>query len=140
MLFQKLSTTLLYIQTTPSSHPVWTQLRPILIVPTFSCSTIPKKKWTASWSSSLARSGPWTLFAKKIILYLHFFSDVHHTHTHTHTHTQVDSYTRPLVKLVEEVVQKYNGAKGSVINFNCGPGLISFLLTKTFQQVRINSR
>lgn len=48
---------------------------------------------------------------------------------------QINSYAVPLVELVEDVVKKYSVSTNSVINFGCGTGLTSFLLSTIFQKV-----
>ena len=48
---------------------------------------------------------------------------------------QAESYALPLLRLVERTVEKVNGAKTSALNFGCGPGISSFLLTRLFQKV-----
>ena len=50
---------------------------------------------------------------------------------------QISSYAVPLVEQVEEAVRKYGVSSNSVIDFGCGAGLVSFLLTTTFQKVHI---
>ena len=105
-----------------------------MILPTPSFGMTPRKGWTASWNSSLAKYGLHSHTTTGVATFQATSSLV--VHAHAHTHTQVDSYTRPLIELVEEAVEKYSGNRGRAINFTCGPGLFSFLLTKTFQQVR----
>ena len=51
---------------------------------------------------------------------------------------QVQRYAQPLLEFALEMVEKYNGKCGSVVNFGSGTGISSFLLSKNFEKVTNN--
>ncbi len=61
-------------------------------------------------------------------------------HYYYHAHLVVshkpDVYTGPLIQLVEDAVRRHKGSTSRAVNFGCGPGHTSFLLTKTFEKVK----
>ena len=48
---------------------------------------------------------------------------------------QEKSYAEQLVNYAVGVVEKYNGKRGSAVNFGSGTGISSFLLSKNFENV-----
>lgn len=54
-----------------------------------------------------------------------------------YSRAQVKSRAEPLVKFTMDMVEKYNGKHGSVVNFGSGTGLTSLLLSKDFEKVAV---